>query len=141
MLSLVDGCRMLNRRRNMHQLRQAKLAFPTVQLLVGPYTDIQLQAHAMLASLPHVERCELIRHIRWVDEIVFDAPVVLSEDFLTRHKIDYVAIEEGASVDPGVSKGRLSGYDLVKSIGERNYSLTSVLSQLRSHFRESYLNA
>ena len=102
----------------MHQFRQAKLAFPTVQLLAGPYTDIQLQAHAMSASLPHVERCELLRHVRWIDEVVFDAPVVLSEDFLDRHKIDYVAIEEGTSVDPEVSKERLSGYDLVKSIGE-----------------------
>ena len=102
----------------MHQLRQAKLSFPSVHLLVGPFTDIQLQAHEMSSLIPHVERCELLRHVRWVDEVVFDAPVVLSEDFLARHKIDYVAVEEGTSVDPAISKARLAGYDLVKSIGK-----------------------
>ena len=58
-----------------------------------------------------------MRHCRWVDEVVLDAPVVLSEDFLTRHRVDYVAVEEGSSVDPAISKPRLAGYDLVKSIG------------------------
>ncbi|EJD04683.1 uncharacterized protein FOMMEDRAFT_104848 [Fomitiporia mediterranea MF3/22] len=102
----------------VHQLRQAKLAFPSVHLLVGPFTDVQIRAHEMSTILPHVERCELIRHIRWVDEVLVDAPVVLSEDFLTRHRIDYVAVEEGSSVDPAISKARLAGYDLVKSIGK-----------------------
>ncbi|KAI5117101.1 hypothetical protein M0805_009728 [Coniferiporia weirii] len=100
------------------QLRQAKLAFPSVYLLVGPFTDTQCRAHEMSTSLPHVERCELVRHVRWVDEVLFDAPVVLNEAFLTRHRIDYVAVEEGSSVDPAVSKARLAGYDLVKSIGK-----------------------
>ncbi|KAH8115133.1 hypothetical protein DFH11DRAFT_147640 [Phellopilus nigrolimitatus] len=100
------------------QLRQAKLAFPSVHLLVGPFTDVQCRAHDMNTSLPHVERCELVRHIRWVDEVLFDAPVVLDETFLVRNRIDYVAVEEGSSVDPAVSKARLAGYDLVKSIGK-----------------------
>lgn len=84
----------------------------------------------MFTSLPHVERCELLRHVRWVDEVLFDAPVVLSEDYLARHKIDYVAIEEGTSVDPLVSKERLAGYDLVKSIGEPNIN-TLIFDQRR----------
>ncbi|THH08766.1 hypothetical protein EW145_g2482 [Phellinidium pouzarii] len=100
------------------QLRQAKLAFPSVHLLVGPFTDIQCRAHDMTISLPHVERCELVRHVRWVDEVLLDAPVVLDETFLHRNRIDYVAVEEGSSVDPAVSKARLAGYDLVKSIGK-----------------------
>ncbi|OCB87955.1 hypothetical protein A7U60_g4912 [Sanghuangporus baumii] len=100
------------------QLRQAKLSFPSVHLLVGPFTDVQMRAHEMCFAVPHVERCEVLRHIRWVDEVVFDAPVVLSEGFLSRHRIDYVAVEEGSSVDPAISKARLAGYDLVKSIGK-----------------------
>ncbi|KAL5478684.1 hypothetical protein ACEPAI_1961 [Sanghuangporus weigelae] len=100
------------------QLRQMKLSFPSVHLLVGPFTDVQMRAHEMSFVVPHVERCEVLRHIRWVDEVIFDAPVVLSESFLSRHRIDYVAVEEGSSVDPAISKARLTGYDLVKSIGK-----------------------
>lgn len=55
--------------------------------------------------------------MRWVDEVVFDAPVELNEEFLKRHRIDYVAIEEGASVDPTVSKAQLTGYDRMKGLG------------------------
>ena len=99
------------------QLRQAKLSFSRVHLLAGPFTDVQCRAHALSVILPHVERCELVRHVRWVDEVLFDSPVVLSEEYLERHKIDLVVVPEGYSVDPRVGKDRLAGYDLIKSIG------------------------
>ena len=113
----------------MHYLRQAKLAFHRVHLVVGPLSDTQLLAHApdipIVAQrsilIPHVERCEAIRHVRWVDSIVVDAPYVLSDSFLTRHHIDYVAIPEGTSVDPRIGKDRLSGYDLIRSLGKCNH--------------------
>ena len=102
------------------QLRQARLSFPAVQLLVGPFTDESCRQYSVHAAIPHTERCELMRHIRWFDEVIFDAPVVLNEDFIRRNRIDFVAIEEGSSVDPLIGKERLRGYDLVKSLGEND---------------------
>lgn len=67
--------------------------------------------------MPHVERCELVRHCRWVDEVLYDAPVVLDAAFLSRNRIDYIAVEEGSSINPDVSKARMEGYDFIKSIG------------------------
>ncbi len=40
------------------------------------------------------ERYESIRHCRYVDEVVTDAPWVLDDEFLTQNKIDFVAHDE-----------------------------------------------
>ena len=39
----------------------------------------------------HQLRCESVRHCRWVDSVLEDAPWVLSDEYLTRHSIDFVA--------------------------------------------------
>ncbi|EKM49931.1 uncharacterized protein PHACADRAFT_264377 [Phanerochaete carnosa HHB-10118-sp] len=98
------------------QLRQAKLSFPNVHLLVGVFPGGRLEQYGRKARIPHVERCELVRHCRWVDEIVEDAPWQIDEAFLNAHRIDYVAIDEGASIDPAYGKERVKGFDLVKNL-------------------------
>ncbi|KAL6306272.1 hypothetical protein BKA93DRAFT_729818 [Sparassis latifolia] len=102
--------------RHALQLRQAKLSFPSVYLIVGVFADELCARHESATYARHVDRCELLRHCRWVDEIIPDAPWTLDEQFLRSHRIDYVAIDEGSSVDPAFDKERLRGYDLVKSL-------------------------
>ena len=98
------------------RLRQAKLSFPSVHLMVGVFPDRSRDRDCQKLKIPHVERCELVRHCRWVDEVVEDAPSRIDEAFLSAHRIDYVAIDEGASIDPAYDKERVKGYDLVKGL-------------------------
>lgn len=121
--------------RTMHRVRQAKLSFPSVYLLVGPFTDAQCRAHSLPCTLLHVERAEALRHVRWVDEIVSEAPVELSDAFLKQHRVDYVAIEEGSSVDPAISKAQLVGYDRVKGLGAWFMSSNTSRSDLYCFFQ------
>lgn len=102
----------------MLQLRQAKLSFPSVQLIVGVFSDDICEEHGVPSEVPHADRCEVLRHCRWVDEVVPDAPWTLHERFLRARHVDYVAIDEGTSIDPDVDRERLKGYDLVKSLRE-----------------------
>lgn len=63
----------------------------------------------------HAERCESVRHCRWVDEIVSDAPWVIDQSFLEKHQIDYVAHDE----DPYKgSDGSEDVYHYVKASGK-----------------------
>ncbi|KAG6381593.1 hypothetical protein JVT61DRAFT_190 [Boletus reticuloceps] len=103
--------------RHMLQLRQAKLAFPSVHLMAGVFSDEDCQEHGTQPGFPHVERCELLRHCRWVDEIVPDVVWTLTDAFLIAKRIDYVVLEEGSSVNPEFDKTRLKGYDHLKKLG------------------------
>lgn len=65
-----------------------------------------------LTPLP-TNRLEAARHCRWVDEVVSDAPWVISPSFLAKYEIDYVAHDE----DPYAAAGHEDVYALVKGQG------------------------
>ncbi|TFY55147.1 hypothetical protein EVG20_g9427 [Dentipellis fragilis] len=96
------------------QLRQAKLAFPEVYLMVGVNSDKQVKEHKFSCIMNHAERCEAVRHCRWVDEVIAEAPWVIDADFVEKYKIDYVAHDE----DPYVSAGHEDVYSFVKHQGK-----------------------
>ncbi|KAF9478557.1 hypothetical protein BDN70DRAFT_879786 [Pholiota conissans] len=96
------------------QLRQAKLSFPSVYLLVGVNSDEQVWSHKARTVMIHAERLEAARHCRWVDEVVAEAPWVIDEAFLKKYEIDYVAHDE----DAYASAGHDDVYGYVKSLGK-----------------------
>ncbi|KAF9071366.1 hypothetical protein BDP27DRAFT_1401517 [Rhodocollybia butyracea] len=91
------------------QLRQAKLAFPSVHLVCGVFSDDLCETYGTPTTVPHLERCEVLRHCRWVDEVLPDAPWQINEEFLQSRHIDYIVVDEGI---------RLKGYDAMKRIGK-----------------------
>jgi len=96
------------------QLRQAKLAFPSVYLIIGVFSDDVLHQNNSKTSWPDVERIELVRHCRWVNEVIKDAPWEVTLQFLKERRIDFVAIDEGTTVDPACDKARVKAYDELK---------------------------
>lgn len=113
----VDGVFDVLTAGHAHQLRQAKLSFPSVHLIVGVLSDEQCRAHNTTPHFSHLERCELMRHCRWVDEVLYDAPWTVNDRFIIDKRIDYLALEEGSSVNPEFDKERLKGYDIAKRLG------------------------
>jgi choline-phosphate cytidylyltransferase len=63
--------------------------------------------------MTHSERCESVRHCRWVDEVAEDAPWIIDENFMTKYTIDYVAHDE----DPYKGIGTDDVYAFVKHQG------------------------
>ena len=101
----------------MLQLRQAKLAFSFVHLIVGVFSDEVLLQNGYTFNWPEIERLELVRHCRWVNEVTKDAPWELTLQFIQGKGIDYVAVDEGSSVDPNYDRTRVRGYDELKRHG------------------------
>ncbi|ESK94911.1 choline-phosphate cytidylyltransferase [Moniliophthora roreri MCA 2997] len=100
------------------QLRQAKLSFPAVHLIVGVFSDELCDSYGYPITVPYVERCEVVRHCRWVDEVLPDAPWQIEEGFTRERRIDYVVFDEGATVSPAYDKVRVKGYDSMKRLGK-----------------------
>ena len=40
------------------------------------------------------ERAECVRHCKWVDEVIEEAPWIITQDFLDLHSIDFVAHDD-----------------------------------------------
>lgn len=78
----------------MRQLEQAKKMFKNVTLVVGVTDDdetVQLKGQVVNNIS---ERVEMLRHIKWVDEIIAPCPWVITREHMEKHKIDYVAHDD-----------------------------------------------
>lgn len=87
---------------HMKQLEQCKKTFPNVELIVGVPNDRETHKRKGLTVLTDKQRYETIRHCRWVDEVIEDAPWILDMDFLKKHHIDYCAHDDLPYVADGI---------------------------------------
>lgn len=59
------------------------------------------------------DRYESLRHCKWVDEVIPDAPWVVTKEFLDKHKIDFVCHDD----IPYASAGSSDVYADIKNMG------------------------
>ena len=108
----ADGIYDLFHQGHARQLMQAKRVFPNVYLIVGGQRIYYCKPRQYFCkcnclflfstkvcsdSLTHerkgrtvmdeAERYEAVRHCRYVDEVVRDAPWTLDDEFLSKHKV------------------------------------------------------
>ncbi|KAI8393693.1 uncharacterized protein BYT42DRAFT_551922 [Radiomyces spectabilis] len=95
-------------------LEQAKRAFNDVYLLVGVCNDEVTHRRKGKTVMTDAERYEAVRHCKWVDEVIENAPWVVTQEFLDKHQIDYVAHD----AEPYKSAESGDVYSFVKAQGK-----------------------
>ncbi|RAL41925.1 hypothetical protein DM860_009107 [Cuscuta australis] len=96
-------------------LEQAKKSFPNTYLLVGCCNDDTTHKFKGKTVMTAEERYESLRHCKWVDEVIPDAPWVINQEFLDKHKIDFVAHDALPYAD--TSGAGKDVYEFVKAVG------------------------
>ncbi|XP_028799365.1 choline-phosphate cytidylyltransferase 1-like, partial [Neltuma alba] len=92
------------------------LRFPNTYLLVGVCGDEVTHKYKGKTVMTEAERYESLRHCKWVDEVIPDAPWVINQDFLDKHNIDYVAHDSLPYAD--ASGAGKDVYEFVKAVGK-----------------------
>ncbi|MED6276194.1 Choline-phosphate cytidylyltransferase A [Characodon lateralis] len=94
-------------------LMQAKRLFPNSHLIVGVCSDELTHKYKGFTVMNEDERYDAIRHCRYVDEVVRNAPWTLTPEFLAKHRIDFVAHDD----IPYSSAGSDDVYKHIKEAG------------------------
>ena len=62
-----------------------------VTLVVGVHSDEVVAAYKRTPVIPHDDRVEMVRSCRLVDEVIPNAPIHVTKEYLSENKIDIVA--------------------------------------------------
>jgi len=113
----VDGIYDVFHFGHARSLEQAKKLFPKTYLLVGVINDEITRKMKGISVMTEKERYESVKHCKWTDEVIEDAPWVVDQQFLDQHQIDFVAHGEDPCYD---SEGN-DVYAFVKGAGRYRY--------------------
>nr|XP_043627652.1 ethanolamine-phosphate cytidylyltransferase-like [Erigeron canadensis] len=111
----MDGCFDLMHYGHANALRQAKALGD--ELVVGLVSDEEIVTNKGPPVLSMEERLALVSGLKWVDEVIADAPYAITEEFMNRlfneHKIDYIIHGD----DPCLLPDGSDAYALAKKVG------------------------
>ncbi|KAL9264714.1 Ethanolamine-phosphate cytidylyltransferase-like protein [Drosera capensis] len=111
----MDGCFDMMHYGHCNALRQARALGD--QLVVGVVSDAEIIANKGPPVTPLHERMIMVQAVKWVDEVISDAPYAITEDFMKKlfeeYKIDYIIHGD----DPCVLPDGTDAYALAKKAG------------------------
>ncbi|XP_062159250.1 ethanolamine-phosphate cytidylyltransferase-like [Alnus glutinosa] len=137
----MDGCFDLMHYGHANALRQAKALGD--ELVVGVVSDEEIIANKGPPVLSMEERLALVSGLKWVDEVIANAPYEITEKFMdslfNEHKIDYIIHGD----DPCLLPDGTDAYALAKKAGRykqikrtEGVSSTDIVGRILSYVRE-----
>jgi len=74
--------------------KQIKLKYPDCHLIVGINSDSDTLKYKGPFVMTYEERVKNVSNCKYIDEILNDVPWIITEEFMTKNNIDYIAREE-----------------------------------------------
>ncbi|EER04068.1 Ethanolamine-phosphate cytidylyltransferase, putative, partial [Perkinsus marinus ATCC 50983] len=108
----IDGCFDIMHSGHYNAIRQAKAQCDI--LVVGIHSDSVITDNKAPPVMKQEERYELLKHIKWIDEILYDVPYAPSLATLERARADFCVHGDDMPVD---SSGR-GAYDELRDAGK-----------------------
>ena len=104
-------------------------------LVVGIHSDATVASYKRSPVMSMEERSASVRGCRFVDEVVTDAPLVITRKWIEAHRIDLVV--HGDDFDTALA-GRLYGIPMAMGIFQtvpytRGISTTDLIRRIRAH--------
>ena len=72
------------------RVRQLAPPGEAVTLIVGVHSDKAVETYKRAPIIPYAQRVEMVAACRYVDEVVPEAPLVVTEKYMDEHAIDLV---------------------------------------------------
>ncbi|KAG9160310.1 hypothetical protein Leryth_025944 [Lithospermum erythrorhizon] len=111
----MDGCFDMMHYGHCNALRQARALGD--QLVVGVVSDAEIIVNKGPPVTPLEERMIMVNAVKWVDEVIPDAPYAITEEFMKKlfdeYNIDYIIHGD----DPCVLPDGTDAYALAKKAG------------------------
>ncbi|VAI03858.1 unnamed protein product [Triticum turgidum subsp. durum] len=111
----MDGCFDMMHYGHCNALRQARALGD--ELVVGVVSDDEITANKGPPVTPLHERMKMVRAVKWVDDVIPDAPYAITEDFMNKlfneYNIDYIIHGD----DPCLLPDGTDAYALAKKAG------------------------
>jgi choline-phosphate cytidylyltransferase len=86
----TDGVYDLFHRGHIENLKKCMALFDNVYLIVGVLSDEVASSYKRCPIYSEQDRYTLIENVKGVNQVVKNAPLIITEDFLELYKIDYV---------------------------------------------------
>jgi cytidyltransferase-like protein len=90
MIIYCDGCFDLIHYGHYNFLKIAKSKAD--KLIVGIHNDKQIENYKRIPILTMEQRVPMLEGCKYVDEIIIDSPLILTNEFLKEHNIDAIVI-------------------------------------------------
>lgn len=135
----VDGVFDLFHRGHLESLRKAKNALndpENTYLIVGVVGDKDCESYKRTPIISEDDRVEIIKNIKFVDEVVFPCPMTITLDFVEKNKIDLVVHGFSNDADrekqkeffaPIINSGKFKEIDYYSKI-----STTDIIKKLKN---------
>jgi choline-phosphate cytidylyltransferase len=90
MIIYLDGIFDLFHRGHLESFKQVKTMYPDCHLIVGIVSDKDATDYKREPIIEETNRYEIIKSIKYVDEIIENCPLNLDIEFIKKYKIDLI---------------------------------------------------